>query len=119
MCVTQYLDVATKDDVTVVRFKQRHLLVDENIVHGIGAELYALINGREHPKLIVDFSGVLDLSSLMLGKLVKLRARTAASRGRLVLCGLSPELWEYLDETMLGQLFQIRESEADSLAAIS
>jgi len=119
MSTCQYLDVSKNGDVTVVRFRQRHLLVDEGIVQSIGTELHALANGNEGPKLIVDFVGVLDLSSLMLGKLVKLRTKMAANRGKLILCGLSPEVWEYLDETMLSQLFEIREAESDALAALS
>ena len=111
----QYLDVSKKGDVIVARFKQRHLLVDEVIVQCIGAELFELAEGKDRPKLIVDFVGVLDLCSLMLGKLVTLRKKMAANRGQLVLCGLSPEVWEYLDETMLSQLFEIRATEAERL----
>jgi anti-anti-sigma factor len=66
----------------------------------------------------VDFFGVVGLSSLMLGQLIKLHKKMAANLGQLVLCGLSPELRRVLDETRLSQLFKIRESEAAALAAL-
>ena len=115
-----HLDVSERDGVAVVRFKAGHfLLVDEWIVRDIGSELGKLVKGKDGSKLIVDFVGVEDLSSLMLGQLVKLRVKMAAKKGRLVLCGLSPEVREFFDETMLSQLFEIRETEADALAALA
>ena len=119
MPTNRYLDVSNRGEVIVIRFKQRHLLVDEVIVYDIGDELCALADGQPNPKLIVDFAGVLDLSSLMLGKLVKLRAKMAANHGQLVLFGLGPDVWEYLDETMLSQLFEICRTEEEAIAALS
>ena len=115
-----HLDVSARDAVTMVRFKAQHfLLVEERVVREIGSEFDALVSGQDGPKLIVDFVGVEDLSSLMLGKLVKLRTQMAAKKGHLVLCGFSPEVREFFDETMLSQLFEIRETEADALAAFA
>ena len=118
--MSKHLDVSENDDVTIVRFKAHHfLLVDEWMVHDIGSELDKLANEQDGSKLIVDFVGVEDLSSLMLGKLVKLRVKMAAKKGQLVLCGFSPEVREFFDETMLSPLFEIRETEADALAAFA
>ena len=117
---SNHLKVSENGDVTIVRFNaHRFLLVDEWIVYEIGNELDKLANGKVGSKLIMDFIGVEDLSSLMLGKLVKLRTKMAATKGQLVLCGLSPDVREFLDETMLSQLFEIRENEADALAALA
>lgn len=115
-----HLDVSQRDDATIVRFKASHfLLVDEWVVLDIGSELINLVGGQDSCKLIVDFFGVEDLSSLMLGQLVKLRTKMAAKKGQLILCGLTLEVREFLDETMLSQLFDIRETEADALTALA
>ena len=115
-----HLDVSENDDVTIVRFKAHHLLlVDEYIVREIGSELDKLASGQDGCKLIVDFVGVEDLSNLMLGQLVKLRVKMATNRGKLVLCGLSPKVREFFDETMLSQLFEIRATETETFAVLA
>ena len=114
-----HLDVSENGDVTTVRFKRDQLLVDESVVRNIGSELDKLATGQDRRKLIIDSFGVEDISSLMLGQLVRLRTKMAAKKGQLVLCGVSPEVREFFDETMLSQLFEIRETEADAFAALA
>ena len=123
------LDIFEQGDIIVVRVKVRHedggvlrsagLLASAWAVDAIGSELDELADRPGCRKLIVDFVGVEDLSSLMLGLLVKLHKKLAGRKGQLVLCGLSPNLRKFFDETMLGQLFQIKETEADALAALA
>ena len=114
-----HLDVLEHGDIIVVRVKVRHFLADAWIVNAIGSGLDELADRSDCRKLIVDFVGVEDLSSLMLGLLVKLRKKMAGKEGQLVLCGLSPNLRKFFDETMLGQLFKTRETEADAFAALA
>ncbi len=118
---SNHLDVSENADVIIVRFdaKGHYLLVEEQVVRDIGNELEKLASGHGGSKLIVDLVGVEDVSSLMLGQLVKLRTKMAAKKGQLVLCGFSPEVREFFDETMLSQLFEIRETEDDALAAFA
>jgi anti-anti-sigma factor len=111
------LDVSKRDGVTIVRFKE-HVLVNVLVVNDVGSELNEMANGRDCRKLIVDFFGVVALSSPMLGHLIKLHKKMAANLGQLVLCGLSPDLRNVLNETRLNQLFKIRETEAEALAAL-
>ena len=113
-----HLDVSERNGLTIVRFKGDPLLVDESIVYAVSNEFQTWWIARCR-KLIVNFLGVADLSNLMLGLLVMLRKKLAAKRGQLVLCGLSPEVREFLDETMLSQLFEIRETEADACSAFA
>ena len=97
MSTYNHLDVSERNGVTITRFKSNHfLLCDECVVRDIGVELDTLAGQRDGPRLIVDFVGVEDLSSLMLGKLVRLRTKMAGSRGKLFLCGFSPEVREFL-----------------------
>ena len=118
MSTDQHLDVSERDDMTIVRFKGCRLLVDALVVNGVGRELGDLASGQDCRTLIVDFAGVEDVSSAVLGLLVMLRKKMAFKKGQLVLCGLSPEVREFCDETMLSQLFEIRETEADAFVAL-
>ena len=114
----QHLTVSEYDDVMVVRFRGQHLIVSQWIVNKIGSELDEVADRPGCRKLVVDFFGVVDLSSFMLGLVVMLRKKMASKKGHLVLCGLSPEVREFFDETMLSQILDIRESETDAFAAL-
>jgi anti-anti-sigma factor len=113
-----HLNVSERDDVIVVRFPGCHLSIHA-MVSDVGRELRELANGQDGRKLIVDFFGVEDVSSTMLGVLVMLRRDTAVRRGRLVLCGLGPAVRKFVDESMLNELFEIRETEADAFVALA
>ena len=113
-----HLDVSERHDVIVVRFLGCHLSIHAT-VSDVGRELRELANGQDGCKLIVDFFGVEDVSSTMLAMLVMLRRDTAVKRGRLVLCGLSPAVRKFLDESMLNELFEIRETTAEAFVALA
>ena len=117
--IARHLDISEHEDATVVRFKGRRLLVDSPHINGVGSELDALVDEKDCRNLIVDFTGVADLSNLMLGLLVILRKKMAAKRGQMVLCGLSAEIREFFDETLLGELFEIRDTETDAFLALA
>ena len=91
--------------------------MDEWIVRSISDELKDVVDRVECCKLLVDFVNVEDFSSLMLGQLLTLRKRMATKAGSVILCGLSPKVRKFFDEIMLSQLFDIRATEADALAA--
>src|SRR4051794_41080317 len=69
----QQIDVSSSGEAHVVRFRQTGLLVDEFLVREIGDDFSRLAQQPECRRLIVDFTGVEDLSSYMLGRLVMLR----------------------------------------------
>lgn len=119
MSTYRYLDVLKYEDVIVVCFKGHHLLVSECVVTTVGDELDDVTDQPECHQLIVDFHGVEDVSSVLLGILVMTRKKMAVKRGHLILCGLGPEVREFFDETMLSELLDIRESEADAFAALA
>ena len=118
MSMYRYLDVSEHDDTIIVRIRAHRLLVDQWLVTNVGDELEEVAARSDCYKLVVDLSGVVDLSSLMLGLLVMLRRKMASKRGHLVLCGLNAEVQEFFDETMLSQLLEIRANEAEALAEL-
>ena len=116
MGVHRRLDVSTIGDVTVVRFRDRKIL-DEASIQEMGQELFDLIEEEKKEKLLLNFSAVDFLSSAALGKLITLDKKVKAHGGRLKLSNIRPEIFQVFAITRLNRLFEIKETEADALAA--
>ena len=111
-----HLGVSKHDDKAVVRFGD-HRILDEITVKQISDELFAVAAGAKCYHLIVNFTGVYGLSTLMLGKLLFLRKLMAAKGGRLILCEIAPEVECVFVETKLTHIFEIMDTEAEALDA--
>ena len=104
------------DDVTVVHFRDQKIIEDLKIQE-LGQELFQLIEGENCRKLVLNFASVDFLSSAALGKLITLDKKMKAHQGKLKLCNIRPEIYEVFAITKLNRLFDIRQDEADALAA--
>ncbi len=116
MATHRHLDVSQVGDVTVVRFVDRKIL-DESNIQELGQELFDLVEQQQHQRILLNFSSVEFLSSAALGKLITLEKKVKANRGALKLSNIRPEIYEVFAITLLNRLFDIREDEADALAA--
>ena len=67
--------------------------------------------------MLLNFSNVEFLSSAALGKLITLDKKVKANAGRLKLSNIRPEIYEVFAITKLNKLFDIKDDEADALAA--
>jgi len=114
--VYHHLGVWTHGESTVVRFGD-HRILDELTVKKISDELFGVAAGVKCHHLIVNFTSVYGLSTLMLGKLLMLRKLVAAKGGRLILCEIAPEIECVFVETQLTQIFEITDTETDALKA--
>ena len=112
----RHLDVSEVGDVTVVRFRDQKIIDDLNIQE-LGQELFRLVEGDSRSKLLLNFAAVDFLSSSALGKLITLDKKVKAAEGSLKLCHIRPEIYEVFAITKLNRLFEIKEDEADALAA--
>lgn len=112
----RHLEVSEVGDVTVVRFTDRKIL-DETSIQEMGQELFNLIEKDRRTKLVLNFSSVEFLSSAALGKLITLDRKSKAQHGTLKLSNIRPEIYEVFAITKLNKLFDIKEDEADALAA--
>jgi anti-sigma B factor antagonist len=112
----QRIEVDQVGDVTVVRFRDHKIVEDINIQQ-LGQELFQLVEVDNHDKLLLNFSSVDFLSSAALGKLITLDKKMKAHAGRLKLSNIRPEIYEVFAITKLNRLFDIRDDEADALAA--
>jgi len=108
------LVVQTLGDVVVVDLGSSTVL-DASTIDAVGRKLYELVEKQAHRKIILDFSQVRFLSSMILGVLIRLRKRSAAINGRVVLCGLRPELHKVFKISKLDSLFEFYPNEEEAL----
>ena len=116
MAEYQRLTINEVGDVTVVRFRDQKIIDNLNIQE-LGRELARLVEVENRGKLLLNFSAVEFLSSAALGKLITLDKKVKAAGGALKLCQIQPEIYEVFAITKLNRLFDIKEDEADALAA--
>ena len=116
MAAHRRLEVSEVGDVTVVRFVDRKIL-DEASIQELGSELFQLVEQENRGKLVLNFTKVDFLSSAALGKLITLDKKVKARSGKLKLSNIRPEIYEVFAITKLNKLFDIKDDEADALAA--
>src|SRR5689334_9729002 len=108
------LQTACKQGVLIVHFPGNADLLtrlDEN-----SEQLSALVE-RGARKILLNFEHVEYLGAAALGKLVTLRQKVKAFRGRLRLCRLRPQVRELFTITRLHTIFDIRDDETSALRA--
>jgi anti-sigma B factor antagonist len=116
MAAYERLSVDQVGDVTVVRFRDRKIVEDLSIQQ-LGQEMFRLVEVDNRDKILLNFSTVDFLSSAALGKLITLDKKTKAHGGHLKLSNIRPEIYEVFAITKLNRLFDIKDDEADALAA--
>jgi len=115
--VISYLEVGKNDDAIVVRLG-KHWVLDELTVNDISDELLGLTDRPDCHRLLLDFSGVLYLSSAMLAVLVRLHRKMVPKGEKLRLCGINLQLRSAFTTTRLDRLFDITVNTADALKAV-
>jgi len=116
MAAYRRLDVNEVGDVTVVRFRDQKIIEDINIQE-LGQEMFQLVEIDNRQKILLNFSSVDFLSSAALGKLITMDKKVKTHGGALKLSNIRPEIYEVFAITKLNRLFDIKDDEADALAA--
>ena len=81
----RHLRLESIDGVTVVSFVDTKIVTEENIQE-VGDQLYSLVEDEGHRQLLLNFGNVQYLSSAALGKLINLKKKVGAVKGKLKLC---------------------------------
>src|SRR5688572_30364837 len=115
---TPPLSVQNQKDVSVVQFTNNRILDEANIAD-IGNTLKAMIEERENPKLLLDFSTVDHLSSAALGMLINANNSIKQRNGQLRLTNIKPQIYEVFVITKLNKLFRIFPSRDEAMASFS
>ncbi len=110
-------NLVIKDDsgVTVVTF-QESTVIDAARIDQIAQALYKLIDKGSAKHVLLDFSKVRLLASLMLGVLLTLKKKSEAKRGTLSLCGVREDLKKVFTVTNLDKSFSFFTDETAALA---
>ena len=103
----RHLAVQREGEVIVVQFDE-HRILDERTVKEITEELFDVANREGGCDLVLSFSKVFSLSSVMLAKLVMLQKKMEQERRQLTLCHVSAEIREVLAATKLDHFVHIR-----------
>jgi anti-sigma B factor antagonist len=101
------LEVEDIGDVTVVHFTNKKLL-DEQEVQITAEQLFSLVEELGRCKLILNFRNVEYISSALLGKLITLNKKAIQRGGRVVFCGIDPQIYEVFEICGLNRLFDIQ-----------
>ena len=113
-----HLDVGKNGDLIVVCLG-KHQILDELTVSKITDELLGVADRPDCHRLLLDFSGVAQLSSAMLAQLVRLHRKMEPKGEKLRLCGISSQLRSAFATTRLDRLFDITDKEAGALKAVT
>jgi anti-sigma B factor antagonist len=116
MATHQRIDVSKSGDVTVVTFLDKKVL-DETGIQELGQELFDLVERDNRRQLLLNFENVEFISSATLGKLIVLDRKVKTHKGRLKMSNIRPEILEVFQITKLNKVFDIRDQQAEALAA--
>lgn len=112
------ISVDYAEGMTVVRLMDEKILDADNI-QGIEDSIMPVIEQAEQIRLLVDFSNVKFLSSVMLGVLIRISKRVYERDGKLGLCGINPKIYEIFKITRLNKIFDIYEDTNEALSKLS
>ena len=115
---TPPVSVQNQKDISVVQFTNNRILDEANIAD-IGSTLKVLIEEKEQPKLLLDFSTVDHLSSAALGMLINANNSIKQRNGQLRLTNIKPQIYEVFVITKLNKLFRILPDRTEALKSFS
>ncbi len=108
------LEVEPRGDVLVARFT-REVVLSGQVAEAAAERLASVVPELGGRRLLVDFGNVRFLTSLMLGKLVRLNQAVEAAGGRLALFNLSPDVREIMEVTRLNLILSLYDDEPGAL----
>ena len=94
-------------------------ILDELTIRGIGEELFAILEKSEERNILLDFRAVQFMSSAALGILIRFSKRCKEWKARLMLCGISPQIFEVFKITGLNKIFEIHKDHEEAVAAFA
>lgn len=112
-----HFEIGKRGDVYLARLVNDKLVGE--LVTEAADELYCLAAQPDCLKLLVKLSGIPRLSTEMFGKLMVLNKRMEQKGGQLKICETCPWVRQVFAMTKLDQILDIRETEADALAAFA
>jgi anti-sigma B factor antagonist len=116
MVTSELYRLSKAGTVNVVDLTLPHTL-DIQEFDRLNESILALVRGEPEGQWVLDLSRLSYMGSAALGLMVNLRQQIKQSGGRLVLCGLSPQLLHIFKTCCMERLFKIVKSRPDAVAA--
>ena len=82
-------------------------LIDQANIERMGEELDQLVKKSGHPKFVVSFSNVQNVSSAVLGVLIALHKQILGMKGELRLAAIPNQIMEVFKLTRLNKMLKI------------
>jgi anti-anti-sigma factor len=111
-------EAATPAGVIVLQMQRD--FADENVP--LVAATRGLLQEYSHAKnvkLVLDFTGISQLSSEAIGNLIILNRNLSNRRGLMKLVGLAPEVWELFLNARLNRVFDIYDTRENALKSFA
>jgi len=116
MVSTDLYQLSKTGTVNVVDLTLPHAL-DIHEFDRLNESILSLVRGEPEGQWVLDLSRLSYMGSAALGLMVNLRQQIKQSGGRLVLCGLSPQLLHIFATCCMERLFKIVKTRQDAVAA--
>lgn len=113
-----FITVTEREDISVVSFVRKELSEEENL-EILGQELFSLVDQFGCQKIILDMTGVLYLTSSVLGKIITLHRKLQRGAGSLVLCRIEPGVIDTLQTSRLMTYFTTAEDVSAAVQVLS
>jgi anti-anti-sigma factor len=94
------------------------VMLDSGEFDRINESLLELVNKEPQVWWVLDLSQLSYMGSSALGLMVNLRAQIKRAGGKLILCGMSPRLYQIFKTTSMHRLFDIKANRAEALRAV-
>jgi anti-anti-sigma factor len=115
--LSRWFTVEQVGDVAVVRFAATSIR-DDDVVDEVRHQLYEMV-GQGQRLFVLNLGPVTALASRALGVLVGLHKKLDEAGGRLVLCEVSPFLYEFFETARLPGLLCFRGGEHEAVQALT
>ena len=106
------LEIQQKGNVCVIKFKLKEINLDEN---GLFYDKLKELVDSGKTAILIDFTGVAYISSLVIGTLMSGLKNTRAKGGTMKLCCLSEKIRQALEITQLTKILEIYQSQEEAL----
>jgi anti-anti-sigma factor len=103
--------IARKEGEAIALLLTTPQILDDASVKVTIDELCNAVDRAENRNIVLDFSKIRSLSSLMLGKLVMLQGKLRQKKRLLALWNVRPEVRDVLAATKLDQVLHVRENQ--------
>jgi anti-anti-sigma factor len=108
--------VSSQGEFKVIVF-QTASLMNSGDLERLGVALEQVAGEQANGQLILDFSKVEALASQAIGIIVNLHKQVSSvAGGKLVLCGVSPQLTQLLKITRLDRLLKVVKTQKDAMS---